>query len=294
MSSNGPSRAGSAEALVAAMVGLCQGRPSLAAPLRSATARLEGDTLLVTGPVRFFHGRQLQPREHTLLARAGDDATQEGTIFVTDVYRGSGMERIPRGTVKYLRVVESPEKRHWSPGAWFGQGYTAPAMNWHSLENKRILGTVPVEDDGSAAFAVPSETFVYFQLLDEHGMMIQSMRSGASVQSGERAACVGCHEDRRATPPAMLAASREPSLPLAWRRPPSRLSDWYGPPREFSFMAEVQPVFNKRCVGCHDYGQEAGRKLNLAPDRTLTFNTALCFRSFPEIFFPIRARLIID
>jgi hypothetical protein len=39
-------------------------------------------------------------------------------------------------------------------------------------------------------------------------------------------------------------------------------------------MAEVQPVFNKRCVGCHDYGQEAGRKLNLAPDRTLTFNTA--------------------
>jgi hypothetical protein len=39
-------------------------------------------------------------------------------------------------------------------------------------------------------------------------------------------------------------------------------------------MAEVQPVFNRRCVNCHDYGQDAGRKLNLAPDRTLTFNTA--------------------
>jgi ATP-dependent DNA helicase RecG len=43
----------------------------------------DGDTLLATGPVRFFHGRQLQPREYTLLARAGDEARQQGTIFVT-------------------------------------------------------------------------------------------------------------------------------------------------------------------------------------------------------------------
>jgi ATP-dependent DNA helicase RecG len=49
----------------------------------------EGDTLLATGPVRFFHGRQLQPREYTLLARADDgegerDSGREagGTIFV--------------------------------------------------------------------------------------------------------------------------------------------------------------------------------------------------------------------
>jgi len=43
----------------------------------------EGDTLLVTGPVRFFHGQQLQPREHTVIARAGDQAARSGTIFVT-------------------------------------------------------------------------------------------------------------------------------------------------------------------------------------------------------------------
>ena len=46
---------------------------------------------------------------------------------MADVYRGTHMAGVPRGTVKSLRVVESPEKRHWSPGAWFGQGYTAPA-----------------------------------------------------------------------------------------------------------------------------------------------------------------------
>jgi ATP-dependent DNA helicase RecG len=45
----------------------------------------EGDTLLVTGPVRFFHGRQIQPREMTVVARADDaDAeTTRGRIYVT-------------------------------------------------------------------------------------------------------------------------------------------------------------------------------------------------------------------
>ncbi len=46
----------------------------------------EGDTLLVTGPVKFFHGRQLQPREFTVMGRAGreDEAPGDtGTIFVT-------------------------------------------------------------------------------------------------------------------------------------------------------------------------------------------------------------------
>ncbi len=41
----------------------------------------KGDKLLVSGPVRFFHGRQIQPREFTVLARAGDEAADEGTVF---------------------------------------------------------------------------------------------------------------------------------------------------------------------------------------------------------------------
>jgi hypothetical protein len=36
----------------------------------------------------------------------------------------------------------------------------------------------------------------------------------------------------------------------------------------------VQPVFDKHCIRCHDYGKEGGQKLNLARDRTNTFNTS--------------------
>jgi ATP-dependent DNA helicase RecG len=49
-------------------------------PFLDRTIR-KGDKLLVSGPVRFFHGRQIQPREFTILAREGDAVDDEGTVF---------------------------------------------------------------------------------------------------------------------------------------------------------------------------------------------------------------------
>ena len=192
-----------------------------------------------------------------------------GYVYVADVYEGGPMKGVERGVVKYLRVVESPEKRFWNQPPWNGQGQMAPAMNWHDFNNKRILGTAPVEEDGSAYFTVPADTFVYFQLLDENGMMIQSMRSGTTVRPGERVGCVGCHEDRRSAPPPVYD-----KMPLALDRAPASLEGWHGPPRLFNYMAEVQPVFDAHCVRCHDYGKPGAKKLNLAGDRTNTFNTS--------------------
>ncbi len=228
------------------------------------------EVLLHTESPGCYDPMPLKPRQRPPVIPARRDFDGgEGVLYVADVYQGTHMRGVERGAVKWLRVVESPEKRHWSPGSWNGQGYTAPGMNWHSLENKRILGKVPVEKDGSAHFVVPADTFVYFQLLDENEMMIQSMRSGTVLQSGERTGCTGCHDERR-TAPAWIDS---PSS-MATKRPPSRLDGWYGPPRPFGFTAEVQPVFDKHCVSCHDYGRPAGEKLNLAPDRSITFNTA--------------------
>lgn len=192
-----------------------------------------------------------------------------GYLYVLNVYEGSHMEGVKPGTVRYLRVVESPEKRFWTHPAWGGQGVHCPAMNWHGFENKRVLGAVPVQTDGSAYFEVPCDKFVYFQLLDENKMMIQSMRSGMTLQSGELTGCIGCHEHRLAAPLPALAKA-----PMALRRPPSRLKGWKGEQRLFSYIREVQPVFDKHCVSCHDYGKEASKKLNLAADRTNTFNTS--------------------
>ena len=202
-------------------------------------------------------------------ARGFDGVHAPGRLFVQNVYEGTHMKGVKPGSIKALRVIESPEKRNWTgPSGWFGDGEMAPCMNWHSFENKRILGTVPVEADGSAWFEVPGNTFVYFQALDAEGKMVQSMRSGTIVQPGEVQSCTGCHEDR------LGAAPASPAVPVSTTRPPSKLNGWYGAPRKFSFQREVQPVFDRRCVSCHDYGKKAGEKLNLSGDLGAFFCTS--------------------
>ena len=209
-----------------------------------------------------------RPRPQGIPSRR-DFENKQGYFYVVNVYEGTHMKGAEPGTIKYLRVVESSEKRFWTHPAWGGQGVHCPAMNWHSFENKRILGTVPVAEDGSAYFEVPSDKFVYFQLLDENKMMVQSMRSGTIVQSGETTGCVGCHDNRLGAP-----AQLNRKIPMALQRPPSKLRGWRGKPRLFNYIKDVQPIFDKHCVSCHDYNKDEGRKLNLAGDRTNTFNTS--------------------
>jgi len=206
-----------------------------------------------------------------LIPTRRDYGNGDGIFYIQNVYEGTHMKGIEPGTVKTIRVVEVLSKRGLSDcGSWEGMGGQDPAVNWTEFNPKLVLGTVPVEEDGSAYFAVPSDRFVYFQLLDENDMMVQSMRSGTSVHSGEILACVGCHEPRSSASP---YSGREPAT-LASMRTLGKLSPWYGPPRPFSYQNEIQPVLDKYCVRCHDYGKEGAKKIVLAGDRTASFNVS--------------------
>ena len=108
------------------------------------------------------------------------------------------------------------------------------------------LGVVPVEQDGSVYCEAPVGKTLYFQLLDEDGLAIHSMRSATYVHEGERLSCVGCHEDKWENPP-------PPSgTPLALRRPPSKLrpevSEGAIP---YNWARLVKPVLDAKCAGCH-------------------------------------------
>ena len=211
---------------------------------------------------------QRQPRKPLMR----DYQNASGTFYVQNVNIGTHMDGVKTGDVKFLRVIEAPEKRNWTKHAWGGQGTQSPAMNWHSFESKRILGTVPVENDGSVHFECPSDRFVYFQLLDKNKMMIQSMRSGTNIQSGETQGCVGCHENRNDSIPTQALQNK--GMSMALRRPPSKLNGWHGKPQVFDYQKEIQPIFDQHCVSCHDFDQPAGKNLNLAGDRTLVFNAS--------------------
>lgn len=191
-----------------------------------------------------------------------------GFFYVQNVYEGTHMDGVSEGSVKYLRVIESPEKRTYTSGFWGGQGQQAPGVNWHSFETKRILGLVPVEPDGSVNFESPSGKHLYFQLLDENKKMIQSMRSGVMVHPGETNGCIGCHEDRLSAPPQMKG------LPSALQKQAQLLSLPEEKPHTFSFTGKVQPIFDRHCVSCHDFNKKAGKKLILAGDLNPYFNAS--------------------
>jgi hypothetical protein len=110
---------------------------------------------------------------------------------------------------------------------------------------KFVLGTVPVEEDGSAYFFVPSGVPVFFQALDEKGLAIQTMRSLTYVQPGQTLSCIGCHESRELAPGITrrpIAAHREPS-----RLKPGPAGSW---PLRFDKL--VQPLLDKSCISCHN------------------------------------------
>ena len=107
----------------------------------------------------------------------------EATVIVSDVY--DSLQPWPANTkITALRVWQilplsvAPAARN--------NGIQVPGTG--SINTGRaVLGTVPVESDGSAQFMVPAGKEVFFQALDEQGLAVQSMRSGTHFQPGETA-----------------------------------------------------------------------------------------------------------
>jgi hypothetical protein len=109
---------------------------------------------------------------------------------------------------------------------------------------RMLLGTVPVEPDGSAYFRAPARKPLYFQAVDAAGRAVQSMRSIVYLQPGERRSCVGCHE-----PPGTGPSRRQA---LAFARPPSTLEPGPDGSLPFGYPRLVQPILDRHCVRCHD------------------------------------------
>ncbi len=178
------------------------------------------------------------PRPPVIPTRV-DLKRKDALINIVDIYTGDGLKDIPRGTIKKLRISTYSFAYHGMGGQGNRVGVDGP---W---DIKRIVGTVPVEPDGSALFRVPANTPLSLQPLDADGKAVQRLRSWMTAMPGETLSCVGCHE-RPGTAPTM-------SKSIALQRQPSEIAPWYGPARGFSFDREVQrPVLDKYCIGCHN------------------------------------------
>ncbi|MCQ2394176.1 MAG: hypothetical protein MJ249_07795 [Kiritimatiellae bacterium] len=182
-------------------------------------------------------------------SKVANEQLTTGVFAIRDVYEGQSMKGVPRGLVKSMRVSSFTYRAagightgNRGPGG-AGLSSSPPAIGGGAWIAKVVLGEVPVAPDGSVAFRAPARTPLYFTLLDGKGRLVQTMRSWTMLQPGETASCVGCHESINQAPDfkqqglaVNAQALQEVKMPL----------------RGFSYLREVQPILERRCVGCHN------------------------------------------
>lgn len=180
------------------------------------------------------------PRE-PVIADQIDLNQKTGVLTLTDVYQGRNMDGIEHGSIKKLLVLESlPKALNISNGS--------EPISRFAHNHERILGTVPVEPDGSASFEIPAGRAIFLAALDQNDIAVKRMQSFLTVQPGEVTSCVGCHEERMQTPSSVGA-----SATMAMRRAPSKIEPINDVPDVFDFHRDIQPIFDRHCIACHDY-----------------------------------------
>jgi len=219
-----------------------------------------------------------RPREPVVPDRVALDQPT-GRLLLTDVLDGRNMQGVKPGEIKQLLVLETlPMPIHYTGGM-------DPISYGGTFTLERIVGTVPVQADGSAYLELPALRSFFFVALDQNDLSVKRMQSFLTVQPGEISGCVGCHEPRTHAPRSALSAP----TPLAARRPPSRPEPIAGVPEVLDFPRDVQPILDALCVNCHGYertaagGPWAGR-LILSGDRGPMFSHSYYMLTIARLF----------
>jgi len=193
--------------------------------------------------------RPLVPRvKEPIIPPKIDLSDSTSQTIVQDIYIGRNMKGIKRGTIKKLLILENLPKPVNFTGSMdpisFGGSYTL----------NRVLGTVPVEPDGSVNAKVPPLRSLQLVALDENDLSVKRMLSFMTLMPGEVNACIGCHEDR---------TKGVSNLPLAQasQRPSSEIQPIPGTPEIFEYPRDIQPIWDRHCLDCHDTNKYEGRVL---------------------------------
>jgi hypothetical protein len=209
--------------------------------------RLSGD--LAADGTWIHEPRPLRPRpREPVIPPRHDLSAATGQIIVADIYRGRNMDGIARGTIKKLLILENlPKPVNYT-------GSMDPISYGGSYTLNRVLGTVPVETDGSVSAHVPPLRSLQLVALDEDDLSVKRMLSFLTVMPGEVASCMGCHENRTVAPPAASSF-------LALQRPPSSITPVPDAPEIFDYPRDIQPIWDRHCLKCHDADRYEGRAL---------------------------------
>lgn len=205
-------------------------------------------------PKNFMSGKQIIFEPRPVMARTREPIVSShlaenknyGTIIMQNVYEGRNMAEVEKGSITDLLVLETLRKPINFTGGNEPLSYTG------SFTMERIVGTVPVHEDGSAHFKLNADTPYLFVALDEKGSAVQKMKSFTSVVPGEVVSCIGCHEKRSHSP------SNYGQIPKAMTADASFPKPVEGIPSVIDFPRDIQPILDRNCVKCHNPDERKG------------------------------------
>ena len=267
--------------------------------------------LIYEGNNNIFHAIPVRKREvpPVLVDRTEWPTKEEranpkgGVLYSGNVYEGAPSEL--SGKARYLRILNIEPKTYtlWDQRPYISTG---PVVSMVQSEGvKRILGTVPVEKDGSICFEVPAGVALHFQLLDENHQTLQTMRSFTGVMPGEARGCLGCHERHSGTPeavfsPKYIATNQPPRQikPVPWAFDPNyevdpnlsieeainqAMKDFASSDMQrddiwksariqvarqgtsISYDKDIKPVLKRYCAECHTGDAEGTKTFDMTP-----------------------------
>ena len=189
-----------------------------------------------------------RPKPPVIASQLPETGSAEGTFALSDIY--DSIEPLPKDRpIKELRVFQILP--HWPEYT----GNVPRLGNPFAANGRAFLGTVPVEEDGSAHFMVPAGKPLYFQAVDADGRAVRTMLSEVYLQPGENRGCVGCHEQ------VQTASENFPTQKKAFLRAPDTLTPGPEGTAPFSFPLYVQPIIDQACISCH-----SGEEGSVEPD----------------------------
>jgi len=175
------------------------------------------------------------------------DEDPNAGLFCLDVYVSDLKRRqwLAPGTVRRLRVLEGIPPAEGRADTHFSSrtdvGRSSPD-GIPPLAQRRILGEIDIEEDGSFNIEIPANTPIELQTLDADGMALRSC-SWIWSRNREPRGCIGCHEDGELTP--------ENVLTEAVKRPSVKLTLGAAQRRTVDFRRDIMPIIADRCVKCH-------------------------------------------
>jgi Hydrazine synthase alpha subunit middle domain/WD40-like Beta Propeller Repeat len=168
--------------------------------------------------------------------------------------------------VKLVRVIQAVPSQ---------PGIGTEDIGLTEFERQKILGTAPVECDGSFRVAVPADTSLTLNVLDSENRSFKVKENWLHVRPNENRTCNGCHSPRRGNPQRPAADS------IALNRAPSSLLPTASGISVISFNANIQPIFTAKCVSCHSIADRDADTILDDPEGGLDLSTDQSGSGFP-------------